>query len=174
MVMEITPEPTGAADKIGRLLRAGVLTGLSDGAFATVLFVLFYHSTFTRLWQGVAGVPLGASAGASAVESGTEYAFLGILFHFLVAFTWSAVFLFLVMRSQRVLSALRSTAGQLKVAAIYGPFIWLVMSLLVIPLFLHRPPAINSRWWIQLIGHFPFVGVPMVMSLARRPRRSAA
>jgi hypothetical protein len=150
-------------DRIGRLIRAGVLTGLSDGAFATVLFVFFYHSTFTRLWQGVAGVPLGSRA----VESGTGYAFVGILFHFLVAFTWSAVFLFIVMRSERVRSRLRSTSGQLKVAAVYGPFIWLFMSLVVIPLFLHRPPAINSRWWIQLIGHFPFVGVPMIMSLAR-------
>jgi hypothetical protein len=35
--------------------------------------------------------------------------------------------------------------------------IWMVMSLAVIPLLVHRPPAISIRWWIQLIGHIPFV-----------------
>lgn len=165
-------KPNTAGDSTGRLLRAGILTGLSDGVFVTLLFVFFYHTTVTRLWQGVAAVPLGASA--VQVEGGTSYAFIGILFHFLVAFAWSAVFLFLIMRSERVLSLLRSTRGQLKVAAVYGPFIWLVMSLVVIPLFLQRPPAINSRWLIQLVGHFPFVGVPMIMSLAKPWGRSGA
>jgi hypothetical protein len=168
MEMNKSVAPASAGDRTGRLTRAGILTGLSDGAFATVLFVFFYHSTFTRLWQGVAGIPLGSSA----VESGMGYALVGILFHFIVAFTWSAVFLFLAMRSERVISLMRTTGGQLKLAAVYGPFIWLVMSLVVIPLFLHRPPAINSRWWIQLVGHFPFVGVPMIMSLARPWGRS--
>jgi hypothetical protein len=36
-----------------------------------------------------------------------------------------------------------------KVASVYGPFIWMVMSLAVIPLLLHRPPTINVRWWVQ-------------------------
>ena len=36
------------------------------------------------------------------------------------------------------------------------------MSLAVLPLLTHRPPAINVRWWVQLVGHFPFVGLPIV------------
>jgi uncharacterized membrane protein YagU involved in acid resistance len=50
----------------------------------------------------------------------------------------------------------------LKVASVYGPCIWLVMSLLIIPVLTQRPPAISIRWWIQLAGHFPFVGLPVV------------
>jgi len=63
---------------------------------------------------------------------------------------------------------MKGTDGRLeaKVAALYGPFIWMVMSLVVIPLLLHRPPTITIRWWIQLIGHIPFVGVPIVASIA--------
>jgi hypothetical protein len=57
----------------------------------------------------------------------------------------------------------------IKVAALYGPFIWLVMSLAVIPVLLHRPPAITFRWWVQFFGHAPFVGVP----IAAATRRSA-
>lgn len=94
--------------------------------------------------------------------------------HFGVAFGWSAVFLFLVMRSPRIRGLLPSPYGVVKVASVYGPFIWMVMSLAVIPLLVQRPPAINIRWWIQLIGHIPFVGIPIVASIGRgapRPER---
>jgi uncharacterized membrane protein YagU involved in acid resistance len=77
------------------------------------------------------------------------------------------VFLFLVMRSPWIRGLLASPYGVLKVASLYGPFIWLVMSLVVIPLRLHRPPAITIRWWVQLIGHFPFVGIPIVASIGK-------
>ncbi|HET7219477.1 MAG TPA: hypothetical protein VFJ02_15580, partial [Vicinamibacterales bacterium] len=60
---------------------------------------------------------------------------------------------------------LRARYGVVRVAAVYGPAIWMVMSLAVIPALLHRPPTINFRWWVQWIGHFPFVGVPIVYSL---------
>jgi hypothetical protein len=40
----------------------------------------------------------------------------------------------------------------------------MVMSLAVIPILVHRPPAITYRWWIQWFGHIPFVGIPIVAS----------
>jgi hypothetical protein len=42
---------------------------------------------------------------------------------------------------------------------------WEARGLVRAGLLLHRPPAIGIRWWIQLIGHFPFVGIPIVRSL---------
>ena len=33
--------------------------------------------------------------------------------------------------------------------------------------FTRRPPTISYRWWIQFFGHFPFVGIPIVASIAR-------
>jgi hypothetical protein len=150
---------------LSRLTRAGLLTGITDGLFSSVLSVAFYGSTVTRLFRGVASTLLGKPA----LDGGTRTALIGVLMHFGVAFGWSAVFLFLVMRSAMVRRVVSSPGGVLKVAAVYGPFIWLVMSLVVIPLLLHRPPTINVRWWVQLIGHIPFVGVPIVASIARRP-----
>jgi len=44
--------------------------------------------------------------------------------------------------------------------------VWMVMSLAVIPLLAHRPPAINVRWWVQFLGHAPFVGLPIAASFA--------
>lgn len=143
---------------LSRLLRAGLLTGVTDGLFSSILVAFFYGSTVTRLWQGVASVLLGKEA----IDGGTRPAVIGVLMHFGVAFGWSAVFLLLVMKSSWIRRVLSSRYGVVKVAAVYGPLIWLVMSLVVLPLLTHKPPAISFRWWVQLIGHFPFVGLPIV------------
>jgi hypothetical protein len=153
----------GVSGAATRLVRAGLLTGISDGLFSTVLVVFFYGSTATRLWQGVASTLLGRTA----FDGDTAVALLGLLMHFGVAFGWSAVFLFVVMRAGWVRALLASRYGTVKVAALYGPCIWLVMSLVVIPLLVHHAPTFNIRWWIQLVGHVPFVGVPIVASIWR-------
>jgi hypothetical protein len=142
----------------GRLIRAGMLTGIIDGLFSSVLSVVFYGSTVTRLFQGVAATLIGRPA----FDGGTPTALVGVLMHFGVAFGWSAVFLTIVSRSRWMRRVLASPYGVVRVAALYGPFIWLVMSLVVIPLLVHRAPAITFRWWVQLLGHFPFVGLPIV------------
>lgn len=149
--------------RIGKLARAGLLTGVIDGLFSSVLAVAFYESTVERLFQGVASTVLGPRA----FSGGTATAILGLLIHFGVAFAWSAVYLLLVMRAPWARRLLAAPKGVVKVASVYGPFVWLVMSLAVIPLLLHRPPRFNVRWWIQLIGHFPFVGLPIVASIGR-------
>jgi hypothetical protein len=143
-----------------RLVRAGVATGVTDALFAVALAVV-YGSTVTRLWQGVASTVVGRSA----FEGGARTALLGVAMHFAVAFTWSLVFLFLVNHSSWIRSVLASPFGVVKVAAVYGPAIWLVMSLIVVPLLVQRAPTIAVRWWIQLAGHVPFVGLPIVASM---------
>ncbi len=148
---------------LARLARAGLLTGVADGVFSSVLAVFFYHSTFARLWQNVAYTLLGPAS----FEGGARTAAIGLLMHFGVAFGWSAVFLLLYERSAAVRRAARPPLGALKVAAAYGPLVWLVMSTAVIPLLVHRPPSITHRWWIQLAGHVFFVGLPIAWSISR-------
>jgi hypothetical protein len=143
---------------MSRLVRAGLLTAVTDGLFSSVLVVAAYGSTVTRLWQGVASVLLGPGA----FDGGLRTVFVGLAMHVAVAFTWSAVFLVLVRRASWLRQLVGSRYGVLKVAAVYGPLVWAVMSLVVIPLLVRRPPAINFRWWVQLVGHFPFVGLPIV------------
>ncbi len=162
------PHSALGEDRLARLVRAGFLTAVVDGLFACALSLFVFGSTVTRLWQGVASTLLGKQA----FEGGTATALVGVLMHFGVAFGWSAVFIFLVLRWRPVRDLLASPYGPAKVAAVYGPFIWCVMSLVVIPLLVQRPPTINARWWIQLIGHFPFVGIPIAMG-SRGPHRSA-
>jgi hypothetical protein len=139
------------------LLRAGLLTASSDFAFATVLTIFFFNGTFMRLWQGVASVPLGRQA----LEGGVRTMWIGLGLHVCVAFWWSGVFLFGVLRLKAITRMLLSRLGSLKVALLYGPFVWLAMTLVVIPLFTKRPPSFALRWWIQLVGHVPFVALPI-------------
>jgi len=150
-----------------RLVRAGAATAVVDGLFSSVLSAFFYGSTVTRLFQGVAATLLGPSA----FDGGTRTALVGILMHVGVAFGWTAVFLFGVMRAPAIRRVLASRYGAIKIASLYGPFIWMVMSLVVIPLLVHRPPAITFRWWVQFFGHIPFVALPIVALTAGRLKR---
>ena len=161
MTTTLSERTPGVRDLALALVRAWLVTGVVDGLFSSALSVFAYGSTVSRLFQGVASVPLGPAA----FDGGAPTVALGLVMHVGVAFGWSAVFLLLVTRSTWIRGLLRSTRGVITTAAVYGPVIWMVMSLAVIPLFTHRPPAITFRWWVQFFGHFPFVGVPIVASL---------
>jgi hypothetical protein len=144
-----------------RLLFAGLVTGVIDGLFSSVLAAFFYGSTATRLWQGVASTLVGPAA----FEGGTRTAAIGVLMHFGVAFGWSAVFLVLASSSAWLRDTIASPAGAITVAAVYGPLIWIAMSMAIVPMLTHRPPAINGRWWIQFFGHIAFVALPIVVTV---------
>lgn len=55
-------------------------------------------------------------------------------------------------------------------AIVLQVFIYQRGDAVVIPLLVHRFPTITIRWFIQLAGHFPFVGVPIVASIGSGSR----
>lgn len=144
-----------------RLARAGALTAIVDFTFSSVLVTVFYHSGFASLWQRVASVPLGPAA----ANGGPGTVLIGMAIHTCVAFTWSAVLLLLYLGSGGLRRALETPGGLLAVAALYGPFIWMMMSFVVIPRFTGRLPTVNFRWWVQFFGHIPFVAIPITMGI---------
>jgi hypothetical protein len=147
---------------LSRLVRAWLLTGVADGLFACTMGAI-YSGSITRVWKGVASTLLGPSA----MDGGMRTVAIGVLMHFGVALAWSAVFLALYMASGGIRRLVRTRGGVLAAAAVYGPLIWMVMSLVVIPMLTGRPASITTRWWIQLAGHIPFVGLPIVWSISR-------
>jgi hypothetical protein len=156
MTTATLPQSRPARPIVTRLVRTGLLTGLVDGSWAIVL-TLIYGRSLARLWQGIAATLFGERmfAGGAATVA------LGVAMHFGVAFAWSAVFLLLVARSPYVRRVLDSRYGPLKIGAVYGPFVWIVMSAVVIPLLTQKPLVVTGRWWIQLAGHMVFVGLPI-------------
>lgn len=145
-----------------RYLRAATTLAIVDGLFACVL-TLAYGRSVAKLWQGVASAPFGPGM----LERGNEGVAIGVLTHIGVAFFWTAVFMVLLSQSTWLQQLLDSPGGYLKIAAVYGPMIWIIMSQVVVPIMATRAP-ITWRWWVQLAGHFFFVGIPVTWSLRRR------
>jgi hypothetical protein len=139
------------------------VTAAWDFLCASALAVFAYGSSLSRFWQGVATTVLGASA----LEMGARGVAAGLVLHLAVALTWSAAFVISVAGSSPLRRALNQPVSALMVAIIYGPLIWLVMSLAVIPLATGRLPAIGFRWWVQIIAHVPFVTIPLVFTARR-------
>ena len=150
--------------KLGRLLQAGLVTAVIDGAFSSILNRFFYHSTVTRLWQSVASVLLGPDA----LNGGMRTAIIGLAMHVAVAFAWSAVFLILLMLVPQLERIANARFGLITLAAIYGPIVWIVMSFVVIPSMTGRPTTITYRWWVQFFGHMPFVALPIIATLTKK------
>jgi hypothetical protein len=140
------------------LLKSAIAVGISDFFFASVSNWFMQHRTPVRVFQGVASVPFGKGM----IDRGIGAALIGLLLHFCVAFIWSTVY-YLITRSSSVAKNLvRTPQGAVVFALLYGPFIWLFMSLVLIPAFVHRAPTFTPIWWVQLVGHALFVVGPMI------------
>jgi hypothetical protein len=156
---EVPPRPTVAR----AMLITWLVTATWDFFCASGLTVFVYESTFARLWQGVAAV----AYGPQMIDSGPRGVLLGLAAHLAVAFTWSALFVGALAVSARLRRAIAGQGGAIAVACLYGPIIWLGMSLGVIPFLTGRPPTFNDRWWIQVFAHIPFVAMPLVWTARR-------
>lgn len=145
------------------LLRAWLAIAVIDGIFATMLPVMAYGAPLGRVWQGVASTVLGPSA----MQGGGRTMLVGLLMHAGVALAWTSVFLALALVSPALRRLIVRPAGIVAVSAVYGPVIWMGMSLLVIPGLTGRTPKIDNRWWVQLFAHIPFVALPIVAVIGR-------
>lgn len=140
-----------------------LVTAVWDFLCATALSVFAYHSTFAHLWQGVASTLLGPTA----IDGGSKPIAVGIALHLAVAFTWSAIFVAAARMSPALRRTIATPSGAFAIAIAYGPVIWLVMSLIVIPLATGHPPRFGFRWWVQIFAHIPFVTIPLVFTARR-------
>ena len=157
-----------ACSNMKRVVVAGMLTGVIDGLFSSVLSTVFYGSTVTRLFQGVAATLLGPTA----VDGGVRTALIGVAMHFGVALGWSVVFAFLLSQFEWLRRTMAASGGPIRIASFYGPLIWATMSLLIIPQLTGRPTSITDRWWVQFFGHIPFVALPIVTVIGLPLRRT--
>ena len=163
------PSPTLASPRprTARLVRAGLWTAAADALFGLVQYVAAgVPSPVARFFQGIASVVLGPQpdhGGAPAVA-------LGLALHLAVAFFWAGVFAALLARSRRLGAVLDGRHGAPKVALVYGPTIWTVMSFAVIAPLLRRPPAVDAQWWVQFFGHVLSAGLPIALAFRTRAR----
>jgi hypothetical protein len=156
----LTRPYAGQRQDVGSVLvKTWLLVAVSDAMFASATGLLIPPTaTPARVFRGVASVLLGKSA----LDGGATTALIGLAIHFGVALFWSSLFVVAVKNSWWLRDALDTWPKRILVAVIYGVSIWLIMTWIVIPSMLHRPPTIGLKYWIQLVGHPLFVVGPMI------------
>ena len=149
------------------IVYGGLAIGILDFLDASIFFPLYYGISFLDVWHGPASGLIGREASRAG---GWNTALLGILAHFLVAFSIAAVY-FVLSRLIPFLIAHPIISG-----LIYGIAAHFVMQYVVVPLSAigsvpNWPPVgslLNS-----LIGHALLVGLPVALIAAWSARRNS-
>lgn len=145
------------------LLESGLIIGLADGIAAVTSAYVTRGTTPDRVFQYIAS----GAIGKDAYSGGMPIVLLGILFHFFIAFNFTAFFYFLANKQKWLLDKIYLYG------AIYGVFIWLIMNFIVIPLSqITRGPFNASGVAIGLLIHIFVIGIPIAWLTKRSFVRS--
>jgi hypothetical protein len=133
------------------ILWGGGLCGVLDGLAATISFAIMKVPAM-RVWQNVASGALGPKS----FEKGWKSGILGLVFHFLIAFSAAAVYCLAALRLSFLLQRPFISGAQ------YGIAVFLVMNLIVLPLSaMPQRPASRGRIITQVVIHIFCVGLPI-------------
>ncbi len=146
---------------VERILKAGTLVGVLDLVFAVVLYVFALKVlTSVQVLQSIAGGLLGKAT----YRGGPATAALGAVLHFAIAYTWTTAYLVAYRRWSGLRRVVEPHSGAVLVGLAFGILVWLVMSLVVLPLSRSvAPPVLSLRFAVQLVGHAVFVGLPIAL-----------
>jgi len=144
---------------LNALLLAWIIAGTLDISSAIVTFIINNpNASILGLFQFIAS----GAFGDAAFSGGVPMAIAGLLFHYLIALTWTTIF-FLLYPKIKLLSKNKLISG-----ISFGIFVWLVMNLIVLRL--SRVPQINLHTGHIVLGMLYlifFIGIP-VSYLANR------
>lgn len=104
---------------IAKILIIGIIAGTLDAIAAIVVF----NSNPFRMFQFIASGVLGKEAFAG----GNNSMLLGVLFHFLIAISWTGLFFLIYQKMPQ------GGRNRLLTGIIFGITIWCVMNLVVLP-----------------------------------------
>ncbi|MEO8031604.1 MAG: hypothetical protein ABJC74_10295 [Gemmatimonadota bacterium] len=142
------------------LLKSAALVALLDGILATMIYVVVLQViTVTQLFQSIAKAVLGQAAYDGGL--GTEA--VGLVMHFSVALTWSIIY-WLLWQRWAGLRRFRDRWGPIVVGLFYGPLVWVIMDLVVMPFTHNKPTPVSAgMFWVMLAGHVVSVGIPIAV-----------
>lgn len=145
------------------ILWTGLLAGTLDITSA-MIHVTVLGSTLTRLFQYIASGLIGRDA---AFSGGMATAALGLLLHYVIAFTFTVFYFLLYPR----VSLLRRNAVISGIG--YGLFVWAVMNLIVLPLSRIPPiPFDPAKAALAAAILIVCIGLPIALMRERQARSS--
>lgn len=137
------------------VLAGGLVAGTFDITYACVYWAIKVGAPPTRIFQSVARGLLGPAS----FRGGAKTAALGLFLHYFIAVTMS-VFYYFVARKWAPLHKYPFRCG-----AIYGLFLYLIMTYVVVPLSAAGAASASSqdKLWIALsiLVHMFLIGVPI-------------
>ena len=162
--MRRSPRPVSLASWARCIAVTALTVGLADFVQSFLLFSVARHRPAIGVLQG----PAAGLLGRAAMEGGTRTALLGTVLHFAIALAWTIAFV-LVWRARPPLRLhTRTWAGLLGVSAAVGVVVWLTMDWGVLRFSkAHYYPISEPYFWLLLLGHIPFVGLPLVWGVSR-------
>lgn len=119
---------------------AGIVAGTLDGLAAVTMYYVQTGKDPMNVFRFIAS----GVFGTLAFTGGIPTALAGIIFHYIIAFGWTILFLWLAMRSRFL------TANWILAGIIYGIFVWLMMNLVVLPLSL-VPMKTSPKDWLDIL-----------------------
>lgn len=139
-------------------LKTGLVIGLLDGTAACVNAYLASGLSPAGVFRYVAS----GAFGMEAFKGGNHLIVWGILFHFIIALGWTALFYWLANRFSFL------PAHFILSGAIYGILIWCVMNFVVVPLSATPPIPFRLKSALIMIGiHILVIGIPMAYLTAK-------
>lgn len=132
MITNQTPPETMA--RPNHALRAVLLIGLIAGTLDITAAILVSGASPLMVLKFIASGAFGRDA---AFAGGLWMAFLGLVFHYVIAYSWTVLYFFIYPRL-RILSKNRIISG-----LVYGIVVWVVMNRVVLPLSQIQPRPFN-------------------------------
>jgi hypothetical protein len=141
-----------------------LLVGLSDFLQSYLLFTAFRHRPIIGVFQG----PATGLFGRAAMQGGLRTAAIGTALHFFIAFAWTVAGVLAYRASPRIRLLASSMPGLLALAMVAGCVVWLTMDWAVLRFSKAHYYALSETYfWMLLVGHIPFVGLPLVWGVSR-------
>lgn len=107
------------------VLKAGLLVGTLDIIAASIHYYIKTNNNPLPMLRGIAS----GVFGAEAIKGGIGMSLMGLLFHFIIAMSFTFFFFFLAKQIPAILKI------PLMTGIIYGVFAWAVMRFIIIPYF---------------------------------------
>jgi hypothetical protein len=147
------------------IVTGGLLAGACDMAYALLWFCGVKGAPWIKIPQSVAG----GLIGRASFDGGLATAMLGFGLHWLIAFIWTAIYLFM---GRKLLPPLLRNPLPFGIA--YGAWIYFFMNWVVLPLdAMHTKPHVvpYDTWFTGLAVHMFAIGLAISFSASRTVRR---
>jgi len=141
------------------ILLACLVAGTLDICYAVITWgPVFGKLTAARLLQGIAGTLIGKNA----FTGGAATALVGLLMHYCISLAWCALY-FLIFPYIPALSKNKWASG-----LVYGIFVWLMMSILIVPLVTGRAYHFETIAFLKSIAPMLLLFGPAIALIIHR------